>query len=164
MKLKTPKLLSLASAVKIRGRLRRQGKRFVLTNGAFDLLHPGHLYYLNEAGKLGELFIALNSDKSVKALKGPKRPILSEEHRAYALAQLAAVKGIVIFRSKRLSREISKLKPDVYVKAGDYSLKSLDPGERAALEKAGAKIKFLPFLPGFSTTKLVARIRAAGAV
>jgi D-glycero-beta-D-manno-heptose 1-phosphate adenylyltransferase len=162
MKLENKKLLSLARAAKIRALLRRRGRRFVLTNGAFDLLHPGHLHYLNEAGKLGELFIALNSDRSVKALKGPDRPILGEHHRAYALAQLSAVKGIVIFRGKRLTREISKLKPDIYVKAGDYSLKTLDPGERAALDKAGAKIKFLPFLPGFSTTRLVARIRAAG--
>ncbi len=162
MKLQNPKLLSLAQAVRLRARIRRSGRKLVLTNGVFDLLHPGHLHFLQKAGELGELVVALNSDRSVKALKGPGRPILGERERAYALAQLSAVKGIVLFRRKRLAREIRALKPDVYVKAGDYSLASLDPAERAELEKAGADVRFLPFLPGFSTTKLIARIRAAG--
>ena len=162
MKLQNPKLLSLAQAVRLRARIRRSGRKLVLTNGVFDLLHPGHLHFLQKAGELGELVVALNSDRSVKALKGPGRPILGERERAYALAQLSAVKGIVLFRRKRLAREIRALKPDVYVKAGDYSLASLDPAELAELEKAGADVRFLPFLPGFSTTKLIARIRAAG--
>ena len=162
MKLENPKLLSLAGAAKLRAGMRRRGRKFVLTNGAFDLLHPGHLYYLEKAARLGDLFVALNSDRSVKALKGAERPILGEKQRAYALAQLAGVKGIVLFRRKRLTSEILALKPDIYVKAGDYTLDKLDPGERAALERVGAKIRFLPLLPGFSTTKLIARIRAAG--
>jgi len=91
MKLKNPKLLSLAKAVALRKKLLRQKKPVVLTNGVFDLLHPGHLSYLQQAGKLGELFIALNSDKSVKALKGKFRPILGEKERAYALAQMEHV-------------------------------------------------------------------------
>ena len=127
MKLQNPKLLSLAQAVRLRARIRRSGRKLVLTNGVFDLLHPGHLHFLQKAGELGELVVALNSDRSVKALKGPGRPILGERERAYALAQLSAVKGIVLFRRKRLAREIRALKPDVYVKAGDYSLASLDP-------------------------------------
>lgn len=162
MKLHNPKLLSLAQAARLRARIRRSGRKLVLTNGAFDLLHPGHLHFLQNAGKLGELVVALNSDRSVRALKGPARPILGERERAYALAQFEAVKAVVIFRSKRLTREIRALKPDVYVKAGDYTLETLDPGERAELEAAGARIRFLPFLPGFSTTQLIARIRAAG--
>ena len=164
MKLKNPKLLSLAKAVTLRKKLLRQKKPVVLTNGVFDLLHPGHLSYLQQAGKLGELFIALNSDKSVKALKGKFRPILGEKERAYALAQMEYVKAITIFRNKRLTKEILKLKPDVYVKAGDYTLKTLNPEERAALEKVGSKIIFLPFLKGFSTTQLIARIKAAGSI
>jgi rfaE bifunctional protein nucleotidyltransferase chain/domain len=162
MRLDNPKLLSLAGAVKLRAKVRRRGRRVVLTNGVFDLLHPGHLHYLEQAARLGELVIALNSDRSVKALKGPGRPILGEKERAYALAQLAAVKGVVIFRHPRLVREILALKPDIYVKAGDYTLEKLDPQERTALERVGAKIRFLPFLPGFSTTRLIARIKAAG--
>ena len=162
MKLQNPKLLSLAQAVRLRARIRRSGRKLVLTNGVFDLLHPGHLHFLQKAGELGDLIVALNSDRSVRALKGPGRPILGERERAYALAQLQAVKAVVIFRRKRLAREIRALKPDVYVKAGDYTLARLDPGERGELEAAGARILFLPFLPGFSTTKLIARIRAAG--
>ena len=164
MKRENPKLLSLAQAARARARVRRSGRKFVLTNGAFDLLHPGHLYYLEKAARLGELFVALNSDRSVRSLKGPGRPVLGERHRAYALGQLAGVKGIVIFRTKRLDREIRRLKPDIYVKAGDYTVGRLDPGEREALRQVGAKIRFLPFLAGFSTTRLIARIRKAGGV
>ena len=98
MKLKNPKLLSLAGANSLRRKLKLKRKKVVLTNGVFDLLHPGHLSYLQKAGQLGELFIALNSDKSVKALKGKHRPILGEKERAYALAQMQSVTAILIFR------------------------------------------------------------------
>lgn len=141
------------------------GQRVVLTNGVFDLLHTGHLYYLQQARALGDaLFIALNGDDSVRALKGPSRPIQSEEQRAYALAALACVDAVFVFHTPRLDAEIRALQPEVYCKAGDYTLEKLDRGERAALEDIGATIKFLPFLPGFSTTALVAKIRAAGEV
>jgi len=137
----------------------------VLTNGVFDLLHTGHLYYLQKARELGDaLIVALNGDASVRALKGPTRPVQNEEERAYALAALACIDGVVIFREPRLTAEIRALRPDVYSKAGDYTLEKLDPDERAALEEVGARIEFLPFLPGFSTTALIAKIKAAGEV
>lgn len=165
VKLDNPKLLDLNEAVAARGKLRAAGKTLVLTNGVFDLLHTGHLYYLQEARKLGDaLFVAINADASVRALKGPTRPVMSEEQRAYALAALWFVDGIVIFREKRLVPEIRALRPDIYCKAGDYTLDKLNPEERAELEAGGAVIKFLPFLPGFSTTNLIAKIRAAGEV
>jgi rfaE bifunctional protein nucleotidyltransferase chain/domain len=160
--------VSLKRAVAIRQRVARNGGTFVLTNGVFDLLHPGHASFLEAArrlaGRRGKLFIALNSDQSTKRLKGPRRPIMDERSRAYTLAQLRSVDGIVIFRGRRLVREIAALKPDVYCKAGDYTLAKLDPAERAGLEKAGSKIVFLPFLRGFSTTRLIRRVRAAGAL
>jgi rfaE bifunctional protein nucleotidyltransferase chain/domain len=160
--------MSLAAAVRARRKLARAGGRLVLTNGVFDLLHPGHTSYLAAARKLagprGRLYVALNSDRSVKELKGRSRPILPEGDRAFNLAQLASVDGVVIFRSKRLTREIAALKPDIYCKAGDYSPGTLDPGEFRALSKVGAKLRFMPFLPGFSTTKLIARIQAAGSL
>lgn len=160
--------MSLKKAVAIRRRLARAGGTFVLTNGVFDLLHPGHASFLEAARRLagskGKLFVALNSDRSTTSLKGPRRPIMDEGSRAYTLAQLRSVDGIVIFRGRRVAREIAALKPDVYCKAGDYTLAGLDPSERAALEKAGSKIVFLPFLRGFSTTRLVRRIKAAGSV
>jgi D-glycero-beta-D-manno-heptose 1-phosphate adenylyltransferase len=164
----SPRLVSLKRAVAIRKGLGRAGGTFVLTNGVFDLLHPGHAHFLEAArrlaGKKGQLFIALNSDRSVRQLKGPQRPVMDERSRAFTLAQLRSVDGVVIFRGKRLDREIAALQPDVYCKAGDYTLATLDPRERAALEAAGSRIVFLPFLKGFSTTKLVRRIKAAGSV
>lgn len=163
--LENPKQLTFTAAVAAREKLRVAGKRVVLTNGVFDLLHTGHLYYLKQARALGDaLFIALNGDTSVRALKGPNRPIQSEAQRAYALGALACVDAVFVFNTPRLDAEIRALRPDVYCKAGDYTLEKLDAGERAALETIGARIKFLPFLPGFSTTALIAKIKAAGEV
>lgn len=166
MPLENPKLhASLEAAVAAREKLRAAGRRVVLTNGVFDLLHTGHLFYLQQARALGDaLFIALNGDASVRQLKGPLRPVQAEEHRAYALAATWFVDGIVVFQNKRLTAEILALKPDVYCKAGDYTLDKLDPDERRALEQVGAQIKFVPFLSGFSTTNLIAKIKAAGDV
>ena len=165
MNLPNAKLMTLRQAVLARRKLGRARGTFVLTNGVFDLLHPGHTAYLAQArrraGRRGRLFVALNSDRSVKQLKGPQRPILDAKSRAYNLAQLQSVDGIVIFTRRRLTREIQALRPDIYVKAGDYTLATLDPEERAALERAGTRIRFLPFLPGFSTTALIAKLQAA---
>jgi len=163
--LENPKLLTLDAAVAARAKLRAAGKPLVLTNGVFDLLHTGHLHYLKEARRSGEaLYVAINSDASVKAIKGPGRPVQDEQQRAYALGALWFVSGVIIFDRPRLTAEITALAPDIYCKAGDYSLEKLDAGERAALQSVGAEIKFLPFLPGFSTTALIARIKAAGEI
>jgi rfaE bifunctional protein nucleotidyltransferase chain/domain len=163
--LENPKLLALAAAVAHRAALGAAGKKVVLTNGVFDLLHTGHLYYLQQARARGDaLFIALNGDASVRALKGPLRPVQSEAQRAYALAALACVDAVFVFNTPRLDAEIRALAPDVYCKAGDYTLEKLDRGERAALEAVGARIEFLPFLAGFSTTALIAKIKAAGEI
>jgi rfaE bifunctional protein nucleotidyltransferase chain/domain len=158
--LPNPKLHSLAAAVQQRQAARQAKQRWVLTNGCFDLLHTGHLYYLQQAAGLGDqLWVALNSTTSVRALKGPSRPIQSDDERAYALAALDCVRGIVVFDTPRLHDEILALQPDVYVKAGDYTLESLHPLERQALDAVGASIHFLPFLPGYSTTALIERLR-----
>jgi rfaE bifunctional protein nucleotidyltransferase chain/domain len=165
LSLANTKLLTLGEADARRKALREQGKRVVLTNGVYDLLHTGHVYFLQRARELGDaLFVALNGDVSVKALKGPLRPVQGQMERAYALAALSCVDAIVIFETPRLTSEIRSLRPDIYTKAGDYALDKLDGGERAALEEAGTRIEFLPFLPGFSTTNLIAKIRAAGEV
>ncbi|MEO0796463.1 MAG: adenylyltransferase/cytidyltransferase family protein [Verrucomicrobiota bacterium] len=153
---------SLDEAVKRRKELRSRGKRIVLTNGCFDLMHTGHVYFLREAAKLGDaLIVALNSDESVKELKGPTRPVQSTIERAYLLGNLEIVDTIISFETPRLTAEIEALKPDVYAKAGDYTLETLNPEERAALEKNGAVIQFMPFLRGYSTTSLIAKINAA---
>lgn len=165
MKLDNPKLRKLSDAVAWREGLRAAGRRVVLTNGVFDLLHTGHLYYLKKARERGDaLIIALNADASVRALKGPSRPIQDEAQRAYALGALECIDAVTIFAEPRLTAEIRALRPDVYCKAGDYTLEKLNPEERQALVEVGAKIEFLPFLPGFSTTNLIARIKAAGEI
>ncbi len=158
-----PKLFkTLEDAVARREILREQGKKLVLTNGCFDLLHCGHVYYLREAAKLGdELWIGLNGADSVRALKGPTRPVQGDLERAFTLGALEFVSGVFFFHTPRLDKEIRALKPDVYAKAGDYTLETLNADERAALLDVGAEIKFLPFLPGFSTTSLIAKINTA---
>ncbi|HTB63034.1 MAG TPA: adenylyltransferase/cytidyltransferase family protein [Opitutales bacterium] len=157
----TPKLRTLEAAVARREELRAAGTLVVLTNGVFDLLHPGHLHYLRAAAeKGGALFIALNGDASVRALKGPTRPVQKAPERAQNLGALDFVDTIFIFDTPRLDREIRAIRPDVYVKAGDYTLEKLDPGERAALQECGARIEFMSFLPGHSTTEIIKKMNA----
>lgn len=142
-----------------RERLGREKKKLVLTNGCFDLLHSGHIYFLNTSATLGDvLWVALNGDKSIRKLKGPTRPIQNETERAYNLAALNCIQGIITFNTERLDAEILSIKPDVYVKAGDYSLETINKSERQALESAGTEIIFLPYLNGYSTTELIKRI------
>jgi D-glycero-beta-D-manno-heptose 1-phosphate adenylyltransferase len=165
VQLENPKLMPLVEAIAWRDQCAGAGKRVVLTNGIFDLLHTGHLYYLQRARALGDaLIIALNSDASTRALKGPTRPVQNEAQRAYALGALSCVDAITVFREPRLTAEIRALRPNIYCKAGDYTLEKLDPSERTALEGVGARIEFMPFLPGFSTTSLIAKIKAAGEI
>jgi len=163
--LPNPKLLSLEQAVAIREAERSEGQRMVLTNGCFDLLHVGHISYLEASRKLGDtLWVLINSDESVRALKGTDRPIESERERAYCLAALSCVDHVVVFDNPRLVEEIKLLRPDIYTKAGDYTLDTLHQGERAAFESVGTEIKFLPFLQGFSTTKMIEKIHKAASL
>ncbi len=156
------KLLSLDEAVKQRALLRVAGKRLTVTNGCFDLLHAGHVYHLRDAAGQGDvLWLLLNSDASVQALKGPTRPVQSEVYRAYVMAALEFVDRIILFQSPRLNVEIRALTPDIYVKAGDYNIKTIDKTEKAALLDVGVDIRFLPFLDGFSSTSLMRKISLA---
>jgi D-glycero-beta-D-manno-heptose 1-phosphate adenylyltransferase len=157
------KLLTLADAARWTAAARRRGRKVVATNGCFDLLHPGHVSYLQRAKKLGHLLVVgLNADASVRQLKGPGRPLVPERYRAAVLAALRCVDAVVIFREKRAHRFLGAVQPDIYVKGGDYRPETLDPRERAVLSAVGAKIRILPFVPGFSTTGLIRRIRKAG--
>ena len=153
-------ILSLDEAVKWRQELRSKGKKLVITNGCFDLVHRGHASYLRKAAEYGdELLVLINSDASVRQLKGDIRPLVSELDRGYLLCSLKAVSKVVIFDSQRCSAELTALAPDVYVKAGEYTLESLDPSERNALVLNGTEIIFAPFVGGFSTTNIVEKIR-----
>jgi rfaE bifunctional protein nucleotidyltransferase chain/domain len=140
--------------------LRAQGRKLVLTNGCFDLLHAGHIRYLQSARALGDaLAVAINGDDSVRALKGEGRPLNTENDRAEIVAALACVDYVVTFPEVRVTRLIEKVRPSIYVKGGDYTPASLDPEERAALERAGAEIRILPFEPGHSTSGLIERMK-----
>ena len=158
------KVMTLEQAVEARLKLAAAGRRLAVTNGCFDLLHRGHAEYLMQARSLADrLFVLINSDASVRALKGPTRPVNMEDDRAFLLACLEFVDGVVIFRSSRCDKELAALKPDVYVKGGDYTVDSLDPDERAALLQAGSEIRFIPFVPGYSTTGTLKKAAEKGA-
>jgi len=153
-------VMTLGEAVKWRNALRAAGKTLAVTNGCFDIMHRGHAEYLHQSRELaGALLVLINSDASVRALKGPARPIVPQEHRAYMLASLRAVDAVVVFDSSRCDTELAALAPDIYVKGGDYTPESLDPGERVALLAAGTEIVIKPFIPGFSTTDIIRRIK-----
>ena len=152
------KLQSVDELAALRSALDAQGRRLVFTNGCFDLLHVGHVRYLQEARALGDaLLVALNGDESVRALKGPTRPINSEQDRAEVLAALACVDFVTIFHTPRATDVIRAVRPHIYAKGGDYTVESLDPGERTALEEAGTEIRILPLVPGKSTTATIAK-------
>jgi len=138
---------------------RGRGRKLVVTNGCFDLLHLGHVTYLETARGLGDgLLVGLNSDASVRALKGPGRPINPEADRAAVLAALECVSGVCIFAEKRALRFLIAAQPDIYVKGGDYTPETLDPEERRAVEQAGGQVIILPLVPGRSTTALLEKI------
>jgi D-glycero-beta-D-manno-heptose 1-phosphate adenylyltransferase len=140
--------------------LRAQGRKLVLTNGCFDLLHAGHVRYLQAARSFGDaLAVAINGDDSVHALKGEGRPLNTESDRAEIVAALACVDYVVTFPEVRVTQLIEKVRPAIYVKGGDYTPASLHSEERAALEKVGAEIRILPFEPGHSTSGLIERMK-----
>ena len=154
------RLLSLDDAVVWKKELESAGKRLVVTNGCFDIMHRGHASYLEGARNLGDaLLVLLNSDASVRALKGESRPIVCEDDRAFMLNSLRCVDRVVIFDSQRCNKELSALAPEIYVKAGDYTVETLDPAERQALFDSGTEIVFMPFVPGLSTSSIIEKIK-----
>jgi rfaE bifunctional protein nucleotidyltransferase chain/domain len=138
---------------------RASGKKLVVTNGCFDILHPGHVTYLETARNFGDaLLVGVNSDDATRQLKGPSRPVNSENDRATVLAALESVSGVCIFSEKTATRFLERAQPDIYVKGGDYTLETLNQDERRAVETAGGQIKLVPFVPGKSTTAILEKI------
>ena len=157
------KLHTLEEAVQAAEARRREGRRLVLTNGCYDLLHPGHIVHLQQARDLGEaLFVALNSDRSVRELKGPTRPVYNELQRALALSALECVDVVLVFDDLSPLAVMEALRPEVYVKGGDYTLDTLNQQERALLESFGAEIRILPLVEDFSTTNLIKKLQQHG--
>ena len=152
------KILSIEEMLVERERLRARGERVVFTNGVFDLLHVGHVRYLAQARALGDvLVVAINSDRSVRELKGPDRPVFDEGERAEILAALRNVDYVVIFDNVSPRSLISQLLPDVLVKGGDYRLHEIHGREE--VEAAGGRVVSLPFVDGASTTTLIERMK-----
>lgn len=151
------KIMSLDGLVAERERRRRAGERLVFTNGCFDLLHPGHVRYLAQARQLGDsLIVALNSDRSVRELKGPQRPILRAAERAEVMAALACVDLVTIFDQLTPLELIRQLRPDILVKGGDWGVDSIVG--RSEVEADGGVVLSLPFVDGCSTTEIIERI------
>ena len=152
------KIVSFNELITERERLRREGKRLVFTNGCFDLLHPGHVSYLTQARSLGDaLVVALNSDRSVRALKGEGRPILNQSERAEVIAALEAVDYVTIFDEETPRELIAAVLPDVLVKGGDWAVNEIVGREE--VEAAGGDVMSLPYVEGSSTSDIIARIK-----
>ncbi|MBI2833452.1 MAG: D-glycero-beta-D-manno-heptose 1-phosphate adenylyltransferase [Acidobacteria bacterium] len=153
-------ILSLDDAAEYAARLRAGGKVVVFTNGVFDLLHPGHVRYLQASRREGDaLIVAVNSDRSVRANKGPGRPINPEAERAEVLASLACVDAVVVFDEDTPARVVGRLRPDVLVKGADWA-----PGEivgRDTVEAHGGRVVRVPVEAGYSTSLLLERIKAS---
>ena len=154
------KIVGLEELAERSKQLRAAGKKLVATNGCFDLLHVGHVRYLQAARTLGDfLAVGLNSDRSVRELKGKGRPITAERDRAEILAALQCVDFVAIFPEIRATQFIAASHPAIYVKGGDYSPETLNEQERALLKEIGAEIRFIPFEAGYSTSRLLEQIR-----
>ncbi len=139
---------------------RRQQKCIVWTNGCFDIIHAGHIQYLKEAASLGDvLVVGLNSDESVRQLKGPERPVFPQEERAEVLSAIRYVDYITIYENPSPIDLLQVLKPDIYVKGGDYSIDTLNQDERYTVESYGGQVRIVSLRPNFSTTRTISRIR-----
>src|SRR5687767_12277443 len=152
-------ILDMEGLLRVRASLRADGRRLVFTNGCFDILHVGHVRYLAAARALGDaLLVAVNSDRSVRALKGAGRPVMCEAERAEMLAALAVVDFVTVFDDESPRGLIAKLLPDVLVKGGDYAPSEIHGREE--VEAAGGRVLSLPFVEGASTTGVIERVKA----
>ena len=152
-------VLSIAEAASWVEAQRAAGRAVVFTNGVFDLVHPGHVTYLAAARAEGDvLIVAANSDRSVRANKGPSRPILPEQERAELLAALEVVDAVVIFDDETPAAIVAALQPDVLVKGGDWAVEQIVG--REIVEARGGIVRTIPLVPGMSTTSLIERIRS----
>ena len=155
----SPKVIDFMEVSDLCETLRGSGKKLVATNGCFDLLHVGHVRYLQAARALGDfLAVGLNGDRSVRELKGSGRPIAAESDRAELLAALQCVDLVTVFPHIRATQFILAIKPAIYVKGGDYTAETLEEEERAVLKEIGAEIRLVPFEAGYSTSGLIEQI------
>ena len=158
------KIVNAEQLAAVATKMRDTGRKLVLTNGCFDLLHVGHVRYLESARALGDaLAVAINGDESVRTLKGEGRPLNREEYRAELIAALECVDHVMIFAEVRATKLLEQVRPAIYVKGGDYTPETLHGEERGALERVGAEIRILPFEQGHSTSKLIEKVKGIAA-
>ena len=151
------KIVSLVRLKNIAAKLRRQKKQIALTNGCFDILHYGHISYLEKAKKKNRvLILALNSDQSIRMIKGPLRPIVSQKERAHVLAALSCIDYVVIFNEPTPIKVITAIKPDVLIKGADWKGKTV-VGEKV-VKSNGGRVEFVTYIPKFSTTNIIETI------
>ena len=152
-------LIDRKNAVKFCEELKQLGKQIVFTNGCFDIIHAGHVRYLTAAKNFGDiLIVGLNSDESVRKLKGSSRPINSQEDRAEVLLGLKAVDHVIFFGESTAEKLIAEVKPNIYVKGGDYTLETLP--EAKIVHQFGGRVEFINLVAGRSTTNIVEKILA----
>jgi rfaE bifunctional protein nucleotidyltransferase chain/domain len=157
------KILTAGEARAVGKEMRESRRKLVFTNGCFDVLHVGHVRYLQAARALGDaLLVAINGDESVRALKGVGRPLNRAEDRAEVIAALHCVEYAVIFPEVRATQLLEAVAPAIYVKGGDYTAETLHAEERSALERIGTEIRIVPFEAGHSTSGLLDRIKQLG--
>jgi rfaE bifunctional protein nucleotidyltransferase chain/domain len=157
------KVITAEQASAFGKKLRDSGRKLVFTNGCFDLLHVGHVRYLEAARALGDaLLVAINGDESVRALKGEGRPLNRAADRAEVIAALECVDRVVIFPEVRATQLLEMVRPSIYVKGGDYTESTLHADERATLERIGTEIRIVPFEAGHSTSSLLEKIKQQG--
>lgn len=155
------KVVSRQEILTLAQKARDEGQTVVFTNGCFDILHAGHVRYLAGARELGDcLVVGLNSDQSVQRLKGPTRPINSEDDRAEVLASLAAVDFVVIFGDRTAEGLVAEIRPDIYVKGGDYRMEELPEAKVAA--EYGGKTVLIPEVPGRSSSNIIGKMKETG--
>ena len=153
------KILLFKKLPEWREKLRKANRRLVVTNGCFDLLHVGHVTYLEQSAMQGDvLLVGCNGDDSVRQLKGSGRPVNGEKDRALVLAALESVGAVVVFHEKKAVNFLRLAKPDVYVKGGDYTLETMVSDERQVIEESGGEIVFIPFVSGKYTTSIINRM------
>lgn len=152
-------LITLEQAIELRNNLQAAGKTLVFTNGVFDLLHVGHLDYLEKARALGDaLLVAINDDDSTRRYKGEGRPLVPDTERARLLAALRPVDAVLLFPDATADRLLAAIQPHIYAKGGDYAHKTLP--ERPTVEAYGGEIRLIDYLPDHSTSNLIAKIQA----
>lgn len=154
------KLVTLDQLIEIVKQARMQGKKIAWTNGCFDIIHAGHVEYLEKSKSYGHLLVlGLNSDQSVKILKGELRPIFSELNRAKVLCSIIYVDYVMLFSDPSPIKIIRTIQPDFYIKGGDYTINTIDQDERRVVESYGGEIVLLPMVEGVSTSVIVEKIK-----